>query len=66
MKKGLRMAAVSFFLFAALLSTGCGQNALMNPVIDTAQSGTLVAHSGTQDPKPGSQDPKPAGQTSKP
>ena len=59
MKKGLRMAAVSFFLFAALLSTGCGQNALMNPVIDTAQSGTLVAHSGTQDPKPGSQEPKP-------
>jgi len=66
MKKGLRMAAVSFFLFAALLSTGCGQNALMNPVIDSAQGGTVIAHSGTQDPKPGSQDPKPGAQEPKP
>jgi hypothetical protein len=66
MKKGLRMAAVSFFLFAALLSTGCGQNALMNPIPDNAQGSSLVANSGSQDPKPGSQDPKPAGQTTKP
>jgi hypothetical protein len=58
-KKGLRIAAVGFFLFAALLSTGCGQNALMNPVIDSSQGGTLVANSGAQDPKPAGQPSKP-------
>lgn len=28
----LKVVATSVFLLAALLSTGCGQNALMNPV----------------------------------
>ena len=66
MKKGLRMAAVSFFLFAALLSTGCGQNALMNPVIDTAQSGTTIASPAGNDAKPAGNDAKPAGNDAKP
>ena len=48
MKKGLRMAAVSFFLLAALLSTGCGQNALMNPVIDTSQGGSIANPAGNE------------------
>jgi len=58
MKKGLRMAAVSFFLFAALLSTGCGQNALMNPIPDSAQSQDTALNSG--------QPSNPSGQPSKP
>jgi hypothetical protein len=66
MKKGLRMAAVSFFLFAALLSTGCGQNALMNPVIDTAQGGTTIASPAGNDAKPAGNDAKPAGNDAKP
>ena len=48
MKKGLRIAAVSFFLFAALLSTGCGQNALMNPVIDSSQGGAIANPAGNE------------------
>ena len=48
MKKGLRMAAVSFFLFAALLSTGCGQNALMNPVPDSSQGGAIANPAGNE------------------
>lgn len=58
-KKGLRLAVVSFFLLAALLSTGCGQNALMNPVIDSAQGGNVLANPGdhTQNPADHSQNP---------
>ncbi len=53
-KKGLRIAAVSFFLFAALLSTGC--DALMNPVADnTAKGGVVVANPGGQTGHPGGQ-----------
>jgi len=53
MKKGLRMAAVSFFLFAALLSTGCGQNALMNPIPDSnAPGGVAAANQSGQPNKP--------------
>jgi len=48
MKKGLRMAAVSFFLLAALLSTGCGQNALMNPVSDSSQGGAIANPAGNE------------------
>lgn len=51
-KQGIKMAAVSFFLFAALLSTGCGQNALMNPVIDSSQGSVTVANQGGQPTKP--------------
>ena len=45
-KKGLRTAAVGFFLFAALLSTGC--DALMNPVADksSAQGPSTALNSG--------------------
>ena len=65
MKKGLRMAAVSFFLFAALLSTGCGQNALMNPVPDSAQGGTIASPAGNE-VKPAGNEVKPAGNEVKP
>jgi len=65
MKKGLRMAAVSFFLLAALLSTGCGQNALMNPVPDSSQGGA-IANPPANDAKPAGNDAKPAGNDAKP
>ena len=57
-KKGLRIAAVSFFLFAALLSTGC--DALMNPVPDksSAQGPSTALNSG--------QPSNPSGQPSRP
>ena len=61
MKKGLRMAAVSFFLFAALLSTGCGQNALMNPIPDSAQGGTTIASPAGNELKPAGNELNPAG-----
>jgi outer membrane murein-binding lipoprotein Lpp len=41
-KQGLRLVATSVFLAAALLTTGCGDNALMNPVGDTVQDGGTV------------------------
>jgi outer membrane murein-binding lipoprotein Lpp len=42
MKQGLRLVATSVFLAAALLTTGCGENALMNPVNETVQDGGTV------------------------
>jgi outer membrane murein-binding lipoprotein Lpp len=41
-KQGLRIVATSVFLAAALLTTGCGENALMNPVGDQVQEGGSV------------------------
>lgn len=41
-KQGLRVVAISVFLAAALLTTGCGDNALMNPVGETVQEGGAV------------------------
>jgi len=44
LKSGLKAAAAVVFLAAALLSTGCSTNALMNPQPNLAQGGT-TAHS---------------------
>ncbi|HET9251243.1 MAG TPA: hypothetical protein VFP58_03925 [Candidatus Eisenbacteria bacterium] len=41
-KQGLKVVAMSVFLAAALLTTGCGDNALMNPVGDQVQDGGTV------------------------
>jgi|KBSSwiStaDraftv2_1062776.scaffolds.fasta_scaffold472261_1 outer membrane murein-binding lipoprotein Lpp len=38
-KQGLRVVLTSVFLAAALLTTGCGDNALMNPLSETVQDG---------------------------
>ena len=65
-KKGLRIAAVSFFLFAALLSTGCGQNALLNPVPSSAQGGGVIASPAGDNLKPAGDNLKPAGDNLKP
>jgi hypothetical protein len=45
---------VAVFFAAALLSTGCSNNALMNPQIDSAQSST-TAQAGGQPGNPGGQ-----------
>ena len=47
LKSGLKAAAVAVFFAAALLSTGCSSNALMNPQPDlSAQSGQSAHASG--------------------
>ena len=47
MKRGLRLVMTSFFLMAALASTGCTGNTLMGPSTDTAQdSGTVANEAG--------------------
>ena len=47
LKSGLKAAAVTVFFAAALLSTGCSSNALMNPQPDLgAQGSQTTAHSG--------------------
>ena len=35
LKKGLKAAAITILLATSMLSAGCGQNALMNPVSQT-------------------------------
>ncbi|HEY3155991.1 MAG TPA: hypothetical protein VGK76_05100 [Candidatus Eisenbacteria bacterium] len=44
LKNGLKAATVAFFLAAALLSTGCSNNALMNPQPDLGAQGSQTAH----------------------
>jgi hypothetical protein len=39
LKRGLKAAAITILLATAMLSTGCGQNALMNPVSQTEVGG---------------------------
>lgn len=65
MKQGLKLAATSFFLMAALLSTGCSSNMLMNPVSNTQGQGT-VANQGGQISNPGGQISHPGGHLSNP
>ncbi len=59
LKSGLRAAVVVVFFAAALLSTGCSNNALMNPQPNLAQGGQTGAHSGSHDLNPGSHDLNP-------
>jgi outer membrane murein-binding lipoprotein Lpp len=58
-KQGLRLVATSVFLAAALLTTGCGDNALMNPVGDTVQDGGTV-NAARNDVQPAKNDLQPA------
>jgi len=49
LKSGLKAATVAVFFAAALLSTGCSNNALMNPQMSSAQSsGTAHAAGGNE------------------
>ena len=58
LKSGLKAATVAVFFAAAILSTGCSNNALMNPQPSSAQS-TTTAHSGGQPSNPGGQPSNP-------
>ena len=55
LKSGLRKATLAVFFTAALLSTGCSANALLNPQPNTSAQGTQTANGGSQPPNPGSQ-----------
>lgn len=60
LRAGMKRAAAALFFAAALASTGCGQNALVNPVVDdqtTVNGQTVVA--GGQMQRPGGQMQKP-------
>jgi hypothetical protein len=46
LKSGLKAAAVTVFFAAALLSTGCSSNALMNPQPSLNAQGGQTAQSG--------------------
>ena len=46
LKSGLKAATVVVFFAAALLSTGCSNNALMNPQFDNSAKSTQTAQSG--------------------
>jgi len=54
LRSGLKAATVAVFFAAALLSTGCSNNALMNPQMSTAQ-GVQTAQSGGQHSNPDGQ-----------
>ncbi|HEX7078907.1 MAG TPA: hypothetical protein VF363_10835 [Candidatus Eisenbacteria bacterium] len=65
MKSGLKALAVGLVLVAAMASTGCGQNALLNPTADQVAAGqdggsslaksTTTVDSGGQIANPGGQ-----------
>lgn len=66
LKNGLKAMAMGLFLAAAVLSTGCGQNALLNPTPGQVASGSdanqakgVVVDSGSHDPNPGSHELNP-------
>jgi len=60
LKKGLKGVATAMFLAAALMSTGCGENALMNPVSNDAAQGQQISNSDA------GREPNPAGRQSNP
>jgi hypothetical protein len=53
LKSGLKAATVAVFFAAALFSTGCSSNALMNPQPNLGAQGSQTAHAGGQDLNPG-------------
>jgi len=57
--KGLKATAAAVFFAAALLSTGCGQNALMNPLTDQSAQGQSAQNTAGQEVKPAGQEVKP-------
>ena len=58
-KSGLKAATVVVFFAAALLSTGCSNNALMNPQPNLGTQGSQTAHAAGNDIKPAGNDIKP-------
>jgi hypothetical protein len=59
-QNGAKMLLTALFLATALASTGCGQNALLNPTADQISGGTSqTANKATQDLNPTAQDLNP-------
>jgi hypothetical protein len=58
LKNGLKAATMAVFFAAAVLSTGCSSNALMNPQPNLAQGGQ-TALAGGQHSNPGGQHSNP-------
>jgi len=59
LRSGLRAATAAVFLAAALLSTGCSNNALMNPQPNLSAQGTSSASAAGNEAKPAGNDMKP-------
>jgi hypothetical protein len=59
LKSGLKAATLVVFLAAALLSTGCSSNALMNPQPELSAQGSQSAQSGGQHANPDGQHSNP-------
>jgi len=59
LKSGLKAAAMVVFFAAAVLSTGCSSNALMNPQPNLSAQGGQTALSAGNDVKPAGNDVKP-------
>jgi len=59
LKSGLKAATLVVFFAAALLSTGCSSNALMNPQPELSAQGGTTAHSGGQHANPDGQHANP-------
>ncbi len=62
--QGVKKVAVLLALMAAMASTGCGQNALLNPTSDQVTSSgdanlAKSIDSGSHDPNPAMHDPNP-------
>jgi len=62
--QGLKKAVAVLALMAAMASTGCGQNALLNPTSDQISAGggsnqAKSVTSGSHDPNPAAHDPNP-------
>jgi len=56
---GLKAAAVAMFFAAALLSTGCSNNALMNPQTPSSGQGAQTAQASGQPSNPAGQPSNP-------
>jgi len=59
LRGGFKAATVAAFFAAALLSTGCSNNALLNPLPNSRAQSAQTANSGGQQPNPGGQQPNP-------
>ena len=62
--QGLKKVVAMVALMAAMASTGCGQNALMNPTSDQISAGGEANQAksldlGSHDPNPAAHDPNP-------
>jgi hypothetical protein len=58
-QSGAKKVLTAMFLAAALVSTGCGQNALLNPTADQLQAGNQVPSKASENLNPASENLNP-------